>query len=61
MFDFDFKGIDIGDDRVKNWLVSLTISTLFGLLVTLPIQVNIKYLLSKANLLKKSNIFISNR
>jgi len=41
MFDFDLKGIDIGDDRVKNWLVSLTISTLFGLLVTLPIQVNI--------------------
>ncbi len=44
MFDFNFKGMDIGDDRVKNWFVSLTISTLFGLLVTLPIQVYIKYL-----------------
>jgi hypothetical protein len=41
MFDFDPKGIDIGDDQVKNWFVSFTISTLFGLLVTLPIQVNI--------------------
>ena len=36
---FDFKGIDIGDDRVKNWLVSLTISTLFGFFITLPAQV----------------------
>ena len=42
MFYFDFKGIDIGDDRVKNWLVSLTISSLFGFLVTLPIQVILK-------------------
>jgi hypothetical protein len=37
--DFDFKGIDIGDDRVKNWLVSLAISTLFGFFITLPAQV----------------------
>jgi len=49
IFNFDFKGIDIGDDRVKNWLVSLTISTLFGFLVTLPIQVNKeKFLLNKS-------------
>jgi len=27
------------DDRVKNWLTSLIISTLFGFFVTLPIQV----------------------
>jgi hypothetical protein len=39
IIDFYFKGIDIGDDRVKNWLVSLIISTLFGFFVTLPIQV----------------------
>jgi hypothetical protein len=36
----------MGDERVKNWLVSLTISTLFGFLVTLPIQVIKKNLLS---------------
>jgi len=36
------KGIDLGDDKVKNWLVSLTISTLFGFFVTLPIQVKNK-------------------
>ncbi len=29
----------MGDDKVKNWLVSVTISTLFGFFVTLPIQV----------------------
>jgi hypothetical protein len=46
MFDFNFKGIDIGDDRVKKWLVSLAISTLFGLLVTLPIQVKLLYILN---------------
>ena len=34
-----FKGIDIGDDNAKSWLVSLIISTLFGIFVTLPIQV----------------------
>jgi len=45
IFDFDFKGIEIVDDRVKNWLVSLTISTLFGFLVTLPIQVNTEKIL----------------
>jgi hypothetical protein len=29
----------MGDDRVKNWLASLIISTLFEFFVTLPIQV----------------------
>jgi hypothetical protein len=42
MFDFDLKGIAIGDDRVKNWLVSLIISSLFGFFVILPIQVFVK-------------------
>jgi hypothetical protein len=33
------KGIDLGDDRVKNWLASLIISSLFGCFITIPIQV----------------------
>ena len=33
------KGIDLGDDRVKNWLASLIISSLFGFFITIPIQV----------------------
>ena len=37
-----FKGIDMGDENVQNWLVSLIISTLFGMFITLPIQVRKK-------------------
>jgi hypothetical protein len=33
------KGIDLGDDRVNNWLASLIISSLFGFFITIPIQV----------------------
>ena len=33
------KGIDLGDDSVKNWLASLIISSLFGCFITIPIQV----------------------
>ena len=35
----------MGDNKVKNWLASLCISTFFGMFLTLPIEVKyeIKY------------------
>jgi hypothetical protein len=44
-----FKGIDIGDDNAKSWLVSFIISTFFGIFVTLPIQVK-NFKLKRINL-----------
>jgi len=30
----------MGDEKVRNWLTSFVLSTIFGLFVTMPIQVN---------------------
>ena len=33
------KGIEFGDEKVRNWLISLIISFLTGILVTQPLKV----------------------
>ncbi len=37
----NFLGIEFGNDNVRNWLISLVISFLIGMVVTLPLQVTV--------------------
>ncbi len=41
----EFKAIDLGDDKVQSWLISLIISFIVSLLLTQPLEVFILALL----------------
>jgi hypothetical protein len=38
------KGVELGDQEVRNWLISLIITILTGIFITQPFQVRFKKL-----------------
>ena len=44
IFLFNRKGVELGDEQVKHWLVSLIITILTGIFVTQPFQVYLNHI-----------------
>jgi hypothetical protein len=40
MYNFIQKGIYFGNEKAKNWLISIAISLFFGIFLLQPLQVN---------------------